>query len=112
MGRIVTERSAGLAPGSSSSSPVCYADESDRRYAGDFDAAEIASLLQPLESVLPPERLPLVEYIYWRLGVQPAPRSNGAPPGDIEGYLGKLIPRVADDGIHAALLALRATLLP
>jgi len=112
MGRIVTERSAALAPGNSSSSPVCYADESDRRYAGDFDAAEIAALLQPLEAILPPERLPLVELIYWRLGVQPAPRGNGTAPADIEAHFGKLIPRVSDDGIHAALQALRATLIP
>ncbi len=112
MGRIVTERSAALQPGNSSSSPVCYADESNRHYAGDVDASEIAELLSPLEPFLPTERLPLVEYIYWRLGIRAASRSNAVAASDLERYLGKLIPRVADDSVHAALQALRATLLP
>lgn len=112
MGRIVTERSAALQPGNSSSSPVCYADESNRQYAGDVDASEIAELLSPIEPLLPTERLPLVEYVYWRLGIRPASRSAAIAARDLERHLGKFIPRVADDGIHAALQALRATLLP
>lgn len=110
MGRIVTERSAGLKPGNDASSPVCYADESDRHYAGDFDAAEIAQALDALARHLPPERLPLLDFIHWRLGTEPRQGGSSAP-ADLEDFFAKLLPRVSDDGIHAALQALRATLL-
>lgn len=110
MGRIVTDRSSALHPGNSSTSPVCYADESDRRYAGDFDAAEVASALSPLASILPAERLPLLDFIYWRLGARPDHYISHAP-SDLENYFSKLLPRINDDGIHAALQAIRATLI-
>jgi hypothetical protein len=110
MGRIVTERSAALAPGNSSSSPVCYAEESDRRYAGDFDTQEVASALAPLAAVLPPERLPLLDFIHWRLGTAPG-TEPGKAPADLETYFARLLPRVGDEGVHAALQSLRATLL-
>ncbi|WP_374651419.1 5-formyltetrahydrofolate cyclo-ligase [Dongia sp.] len=111
MGRIVTERSAALQPGIGSASPVCYAEESERNYAGDFEAQEIAAALQPLAGLLSGERRPLLDFIYWRLGTEPE-GSSASPPADIDNYLSRLIPRVADNGIHAALQALRATLLP
>lgn len=111
MGRIVTERSASLTMGSGGSSSVCYAEEGDPRYAGEFDADELAAALQPLLAIVPAERLPLLDFIHWRLGRTPAGLHNPPPP-DLETYFGKLIPRVQDDGIHAALQALRATLIP
>jgi 5-formyltetrahydrofolate cyclo-ligase len=115
MSRIVTERSAALQPGLSGSSPVCYAEESERNYAGDFEAREIATALHPLIGLLPGERQPLLDFIYWRLGIAPAEAASPGPaaaPSDLESHFNRLIPRVADNGIHAALQALRATLLP
>lgn len=111
MNRIVTERSAALVASAGGSSPVCYAEESDPRYAGELEVRELVSALQPLLPVVPSERLPLLDFIHWRLGT----KSDGghiAAPADIDTYLGKLIPRVQDNGIHATLQALRATLVP
>lgn len=111
MGRIVTDRSARLTLGAKGSSSVCYADESDPRYAGDVDTQELSAAMQPLFAALPPERQPVIDFILWRLGtVRDA--AAASPPSDIDDYLSKLIPRVRDDGIHAALQALRATLQP
>lgn len=115
MGRIVTERSAALVTTAGGSSPVCYAEESEPRYAGELDMHELVSALQPLRAIVPVERIPLLEFIYWRLG-----RDDGngevqvgaKAPADLDLYLARLIPRMQDDGIHAALQALRATLIP
>jgi 5,10-methenyltetrahydrofolate synthetase len=111
MGRIVTDRSATLVAGTRGSSPVCYAEESDPRYAGELDPQELALALQPLASVMLAERLPLLDFIFWRLGI-PRHDSPSSAPADLDSYLSKLIPHVQDDGIHAALQALRATLIP
>lgn len=110
MDRIVTERSANLSPGESASSPVCYAEEGDRFYAGDLEPREIAAGLQKLEGLLSPERRPLLDFIYWRLGHR-LPGKPGPALADLEDFFGHLIPRIADDGLHAALQALRATLI-
>lgn len=111
MGRIVTDRSAALVASAGGSSPVCYAEDSDPRYAGELDLRELASALLPLASAVPSERLPLLDFIHWRLGTK-HDGAQVAAPADIDVYLAKLIPRVQDDGIHAALQALRATLIP
>jgi 5,10-methenyltetrahydrofolate synthetase len=111
MGRIVTERSASLAVATRGASAVCYAEEADPRYAGELDAHELIAALHPLLSAVPSERLPLLDFIHWRLSGK-SDETPATPPADIDVYLGKLIPRVQDDGIHAALKALRATLIP
>lgn len=109
MWRIVTERSAALDVGPRGASPVCYADESEARYAGHLDHEELAAALAPLSRALPPERRPLLDFIHWRLGILPG--TEDAPvPKDLDTYLGTLIPRVRDNGLHFALKALRAAL--
>ena len=115
MGRIVTERSAALQPGTSGSSPVCYVEEAERNYAGDFETGEIAAALHPLAGLLSAERRPLLDFICWRLGIPPdnVPATAATLAlSDLDSHFNRLIPRVADNGIHAALQALRATLLP
>jgi len=109
--RIVTERSAALSFGHDAASPVCYASEMDPAYAGELGNDELAFALAPLEAGLPLERKPLLDFVGWRLG-QPLPETPAAAPKDIDAYLGAIIPRVRDDGLHCALKALRASLVP
>lgn len=111
MWRIVTERSAALEVGTRNSSPVCYADEMEARYAGDFDHEELAAALAPLSPALAPERKPVLDFIHWRLGILPG-TDEAAPPKDVDAYLGTIIPRVRDNGLHFALKAIRAALTP
>jgi 5,10-methenyltetrahydrofolate synthetase len=111
MSRVVTERSGALAAGDGNASPVCYVEESDPRYAGELDAQELTLALQPLHSIMPTERLALLNFVHWRLGT--TNNADAVPaPADLDSYLGKLIPRIRDDGIHAALQGIRATLVP
>ncbi|TDQ84519.1 5,10-methenyltetrahydrofolate synthetase [Dongia mobilis] len=111
MDRILTERSSALALGGSGASPVCYAGEMDPAYAGDLGPEELALALAPLEAGLPPERKPLLDFIGWRLGMH-FPETPAAAPRDVDSHLGAIIPRVRDDGLHYALKALRAALVP
>lgn len=119
MAAIVTE--AGILSGDavSPASEVCYLNESDPTYAG-FDApSETARKLAALAGHLPPERRGLLDYVLWRLGgtasdrvgtnrvgtdVVPAAES---PPA----LLDQVLPRVRDDAIHAAIAALRASIV-
>jgi hypothetical protein len=88
-------------------SEVCYLDESDPTYAG-FDApSEIAQKLAGLAGQLPPERHGLLDYVLWRLGGADAQSAAESP----EALLDAVLPRVRDDAIHAALTALRASLV-
>lgn len=109
MQRIVTERSSALGIGATGASPVCNADDTEPRYAGDIDPADLGDALQPLATILPAEKEPLLSFIHWRLGSAAAPVPAAAPK-DIDGYFNAIIPRVRDDGLHAALKAIRATL--
>lgn len=110
MERILTERPAPFSPGGSAS-PVCYAGDMDPAYAGDLGPEELAIALAPLEAALPPERKPLLDFVQWRLDLAFPPIQAGTPR-DIDSYLGAIIPRVRDDGLHYALKALRASLAP
>ncbi len=106
MARIVTE--AGMvAAGASSASAVCYLDESNPTYAGYDTPAEIAHQLAGIAAQLPPERRGLLDYALWRLGeaaVEPA-----AAVDSVHAVLDRLLPRIRDDAVHAAVAALRAS---
>jgi 5-formyltetrahydrofolate cyclo-ligase len=113
MSAIVTERARFLTDArvSPPSSEVCYATEVDAAYAGFADDAEIAAGLSGLRGDLAPERAALVDYILWRLGTSrdAAPNGSGGMPRE---RLTQLLPRVRDDVLHAALSALRDSLVP
>lgn len=111
MQRIVTERSAALGIGDRNSSSVCYAEDAEPRYTGEIEPAELAEALLPVASLLSPEKAPLLEFAHWRLGTRP-PANTVSAPKDIDTYLNSIIPRIRDDGLHATLKAIRATLVP
>ncbi|WP_303983283.1 5-formyltetrahydrofolate cyclo-ligase [Dongia mobilis] len=111
MDRIVTDRSASLIVTAGGTSPVCYAEDADPRYAGEIDLRDLTAALQAISSLVPTERAPLLDFIHWRLGTTISDGHLPAP-ADLDTFLGRLIPRIQDDGIHAALQALRATLIP
>jgi 5,10-methenyltetrahydrofolate synthetase len=106
MARIVTE--AVPLDLADSASPVCYLDEAEAAgYRGFLADAEIAAALRPLAATLPPERLPLLDFILWRLNAeQPAPDLAAGARND----LSQLLPRIRDDAIHRAVQALRAAI--
>jgi 5-formyltetrahydrofolate cyclo-ligase len=107
MAAIVTETGTSGAEAAMPASEVCYLDESDPTYAG-FDApSEIAQKLAGLAGQLPPERHGLLDYVLWRLGGADAQSAAESP----EALLDAVLPRVRDDAIHAALTALRASLV-
>jgi hypothetical protein len=104
MARIVTE--AAPIDFGASASPVCYLDEADPAYRGFLLDADLAAALQPLAAALPPERLPLLDFLLWRLGGAGAPVAS-AVPADLQDYLSRLLPRIRDDAIHRAVGILR-----
>ena len=110
MSAIVTERARILAGETTTtpSSKVCYIDEADATYAGFAADAEIAGVLAGLRGDLAPERVALVDYILWRIDA-PANAALGEPDG-APSRLARLLPRVRDDALHAALSALRDSL--
>jgi 5-formyltetrahydrofolate cyclo-ligase len=85
-------------------SPVCYLDEADPGYSGFLSDADLAVALQPLAAALPPERLPLLEFVMWRLtGDGERAAAEKAAPADAQEYLSRLLPRIRDDAIHRAV---------
>lgn len=110
MATIVTELGVLAAEGAADpASAVCYLNESEPTYAG-FDApAETARQLAGLSVQLPPERRGLLDYVLWRLG--DAPVQAPAPEESPAALLDRVLPRIKDDAIHAALTALRASLV-
>jgi 5-formyltetrahydrofolate cyclo-ligase len=109
MARIVTE-AAPLDLGESAS-PVCYLDEADSAYRGFLADAELAQVLRPLGAALPPERLPLLDFVLWRLGGAGERAAPGvAVPADMREYLSRLLPRIRDDAIHRAVDILRRSI--
>jgi len=105
MARIVTD--AAPLDLADTASPVCYLDEADPGYRGFLSDAEIAAALRPLATTLPPERLPLLEFVLWRLNAeQPAPDAAVGTRND----LSQLLPSIRDDAIHRAVQALHAAI--
>ena len=105
MARIVTE--AAPVDLGESSSPVCYLDEADPTYRGFLGDAELAQALRPLVAALPPERLPLLDFVLWRLdGAGEGAAAAIAAPADAGEYLSRLLPRIRDDAIHRAVAIL------
>jgi 5-formyltetrahydrofolate cyclo-ligase len=108
MAALVTE--AGIIAGDavSPSSTVCYLDQSDPTYAGFDTPAETAQKLAGLTGQLPPERRGLLDYVLWRLGAA----ATGAQPAteSLPIVLDRLLPRIRDDAVHAAVAALRASM--
>ena len=107
MEMIVTEAGI-LGDGRRSASGVCYLDEADTAYAGFDTPAEIARQLAALNGSVPHERQGLLDYVYWRLGQAPAEAAPKAEPA--AALLDRILPRVRDDAVHAALAALRASI--
>ena len=105
MARIVTE--AAPVDLGESSSPVCYLDEADPAYRGFLADAELVQALRPLVAALPPERLPLLDFVLWRLDGAGEGAADGiAAPADAREYLSRLLPRIRDDAIHRAVAIL------
>jgi 5-formyltetrahydrofolate cyclo-ligase len=109
MGRIVTEAvPLDLAAGAS---PVCYLDEADPGYSGFLSGGELAAALRPLAAALPPERLPLLEFVLWRLtGADEPVSTTGSAPAPAGDDLSRLLPRIRDDAIHRAVAVLRRSI--
>jgi len=102
MTRIVTE--AAPVDLGDSASPVCYLDEADPAYRGFLSDADLAAALQPLVAALPPERLPLLDFVLWRLaGAGERAAAETAAPAAARDYLSRLLPRIRDDAIHRAV---------
>jgi hypothetical protein len=73
--------------------------------------ADLAAALLPFAAALPPERLPLLDFVLWRL-TGGSERSIGAmaAPVDAHAALSRLLPRIRDDAIHRAVALLRAAI--
>ena len=107
MARIVTEAAPlDLAGGAS---PVCYLDVADPGYRGFLADAELAAALRPLAATLPPERLPLLDFVLWRLDAG-AERAVADPAAGARNDLSQILPRIRDDAIHRAVQVLRAVI--
>jgi 5-formyltetrahydrofolate cyclo-ligase len=110
MSAIVTQTGIQLQDQVSVASEVCYMSEAEAAYAGFHTAAEIAAALDGLRGALPPERLGLLDYALWRLNV-PAEGFIAPSAGAPGETLARLLPRIRDDAVHAAVAALHASLL-
>jgi 5,10-methenyltetrahydrofolate synthetase len=111
MTAIVTESDSFLDARPGPSSKVCYLDEAEAGYAGFDTAEELAAKLSRLRPVLPPERVALLDYTLWRLGVNVDSTATEQPDAGIVAELAALLPRIRDDVIHAAITALRDSLV-
>lgn len=109
MSSIVTQTGILLRDQVGVASEVCYMSEAEAAYAGFHTPTEIAAALDGLRGSLPPERVGLLDYALWRLDV-PADRfvaPAGVTPTET---LARLLPRIRDDAVHAAVAALAASL--
>ena len=99
MSRILTE-AAPIDVGESASK-VCYLDEADPAYRGFLSDADLAAALQPLVAALPPERLPLLDFVLWRLaGAGARVAAATVAPAEVPDHLSRLLPRIRDDALH------------
>jgi hypothetical protein len=74
-------------------------------------SADLAAALQPLAAALPPERLPLLDVVLWRLaGAGERVAGETAAPADAQESLARLLPRIRDDAIHRAVGILRRSI--
>ncbi|MEA2780212.1 MAG: 5-formyltetrahydrofolate cyclo-ligase [Rhodospirillaceae bacterium] len=109
MARLVTE--AAIPDIAVNASPVCYADAADAVYAGFLPDVDLAAAIECYAAVLPPERLPLLDFVLWRLGATPGRRDGEtAQHSDPADGLSRLLPRIRDNTIHAAVRILRDSL--
>jgi len=109
MSAIVTQ--TGIAPQDriKMASDVCYMNEAEAGYAGFHTPAEIAGALDGLRGLLAPERIGLLDYALWRLDV-PADQFVAPAGGTPSETLARLLPRIRDDAVHAAVAALAGSL--
>jgi 5-formyltetrahydrofolate cyclo-ligase len=108
MTAIVTQNSSALRDAVRAASDVCYLSEADAAYAGYDTPAETAAALESLRGVIPSERVGLLDYALWRLGIPAsAVEPARAPPLDV---LAGILPRIHDDALHATVAALHASL--
>jgi 5,10-methenyltetrahydrofolate synthetase len=109
MSAIVTESDTFIDTPPRPSSAVCYMDEAGNDYAGFDSDEEIAAELARIRPALPPERVALVDYALWRLGVEPAV-GEAIAETNAGAELSALLPRIRDDALHATISALRDSL--
>lgn len=108
MAAIVTQTSSALRDAVTAASEVCYLSEADAAYAGYDTASETAAALESLRGAIPPERLGLLDYALWRLGVSPPAVEPACRP--VLEVLTGILPRIHDDALHATIAALHASL--
>ena len=91
-------------------SPPCFACEMDGTYAGFLPPAELAAaltrLLRLAEEGPEPARWRTALTAALRRLPEPAPAGAEAKASDLAGAVRALLPRIADDRLHAALKAL------
>ncbi len=92
-------------------SPPCLACEMDEAYAGYLPPDELAAALMRLMRLA--DLAPDAVRVQWRAVLEPAlarlpPAATGTSPADADlvEAARKLLPRIADDRLHAALKAL------
>lgn len=87
-------------------SPACSLDEAPDSYRGYLAPAEIAAMLQALAAGAPAEIAARLEAIRSSL---PAPAASlpASLTGDLATDLDRLLPRIRDDALHAAVRAIR-----
>lgn len=102
MADIVTE---------ATSSPPCYADTAETGYTRPLSDTDLAREVWSIAAAVPPERLPLLEFVVWQL-TNSSERRNAkvtrhTNPAE---YLSRFLPRIRDDGVYAAVRVLRDSL--
>jgi 5-formyltetrahydrofolate cyclo-ligase len=109
MAEIVTEAGLVTRDAVTPASEVCYLGGADAAYAGYARDAEIAAALSTIAASLPPERRGLADYALWRLGGTAA---DATPTAESPlALLDRLLPRIRDDALHAAITALRTSVI-
>lgn len=92
-------------------SPACFLDEAPDGYLGYLPPAEIPSHLAGLAEAARQSGQPAIagKLDALRQGLPPA-QSVILPDGGLAAGLDALLPKIRDDGLHAALREIRATL--
>ena len=106
MAQIVTEASASAHQ--DRTSPVCYAEMAGTDYTGHLSDAELAEEIRSIAAAVPPDKLPLLDLVLWKLtgggGSGEAAVVRHADPAE---RLSRILPRIRDDAMYAAVRTLR-----
>jgi hypothetical protein len=95
-------------------SSVCSLSEAPDAYRGYLAPAEIAAVLRRAADAATPAAAARLDAVLAGLpapaAAPPAGFDAGETGNDTKALLDRLLPRIADDGLHACLQAIRATL--